>query len=403
MIQTEKLSTHLHLFFRTLRDANFLVGPTEMTDALRALEWIEIADVGQFRLALKIVLCSSKEEQAVFDRLFQAFFLNNQRQQDMLHFLSEENKKDDLLVNESSATESDQVEQQETEQDATSEEYVTGEAIDDPAMSEVVGQQQSKVRLWTASNGMNQHAQEITTSVSAHQFQAMEKAAETFVHQVNRLQSRRYALMNQGKKFDLRKTLRQSVQTGGYPIQPIWVGPKKQKAKYILLCDSSRSMAAYADTFLQFAYALTKCTSHVEVFLFSTKLRKVTEQFTTCKQGEFPVLTVRGDEWGGGTCIGESLYSFVQQYGTYLVKKNTVVLIASDGLDAGKTDQLQWAMQEIHGRASSVIWLNPLLAIDGYEPIARGMKIALPYLDVFSEASHASAFQKLAKTITIRR
>ena len=90
---------------------------------------------------------------------------------------------------------------------------------------------------------------------------------------------------------------------GGYPINPVWIVPRGRKAKYILLCDCSRSMSSYADTFLQFAYALTKCTSNVEVFLFSTKLRKITEQFTTSKHGEFPVITLLGDEWGGGTCI----------------------------------------------------------------------------------------------------
>ena len=79
-----------------------------------------------------------------------------------------------------------------------------------------------------------------------------------------------------------------------------------------------------------------------------------------------------------------------QRYGPYLLKKNTIILIASDGLDAGKIDHLQWAMKEIYDRISSVIWLNPLLNIDGYEPVARAMKTALPYIDLFSEASNAS-------------
>ena len=419
MEQSQKLSSHLLLFFRYLRDAGFLIGPKEMNDGLRALESIDITDLGKFRLVLKIVLCSSKEEQDKFDQEFNRFFINNlgERDRDMLHFLSKEKKVDDLLENnlsnhekESKENEQQKINDGKNEADHTiesEEEVSTGSIVNGLGQGNIVNdnieEERSQAASWTAAKIMSKEPQKIKAYVSSDQFQTMEKAARTFVNQINLKRSRRYKVSKKGLKLDFRRTLRQSVQMGGYPIKPVWVGPDKHKADFILLCDSSRSMSSFSEPFLQFAFAMTKCKSDVEIFLFSTKLRKVTEQFTTSKQGEFPVLTVFEDEWGGGTSIGESLYSFVSRYGTYLLKKNTVILIASDGLDAGEIDNLQWAMKEIYRRTSAVIWLNPLLNIDGYEPTARGMKTALPYIDLFSNATNASSFLKLANTVNIRR
>lgn len=396
MIQAEKLSTHLLSFFRYLRDKGFLIGTQEMNDGLRALEFINISDIQQFRLALRIVLCSSRAEQEVFDHAFIRFFINNnedQKTDDLLHFLTEEKRKDE---------ETNEVDRAARSEEKSSTNPTISSRQQDDSTDENSGEKQKKMTVWVATNLMNKDEQDIQVHVSSNQFEAMEKAAKTFVGRINLKRSRRYKVMTKGSKFDVRRTLRQSIQLGGLPIKPVWTGPTKEKANFILLCDSSRSMSSYAAPFLQFAYAMTKCAHNVEVFLFSTKLRRVTDQFKRTKQNEFPVLTIKGNEWGGGTCIGEALYEFVQQYGRH-IKKNTVVLIASDGLDAGEIDHLQTAMKEIYGRASAVIWLNPLLNIDGYEPIARGMQTALPFIDLFSEATTASSFSQLAHQVKIRR
>ena len=86
--------------------------------------------------------------------------------------------------------------------------------------------------------------------------------------------------------------------------------------------------------------------------------------------------TSRTEAWGGGTDIGDSLRVFLQQYGDRVLSRDTLVIVASDGLDAGATGVLRDAMRELHGRAAGVMWLNPLLDSAGYEPTAAGM--ALP-------------------------
>ena len=124
-------------------------------------------------------------------------------------------------------------------------------------------------------------------------------------------------------------------------------------------------MSSYAYRFLQFAYALSAYAKDIEIFLFSTKIKRVTEQLLE-RGSDFPVLHQLGDSWGGGTCIGESIYSFVQDYGPFMLHRDTVVMIASDGLDAGDISRMSWSMREIQKRTAAVLWMNPLLAIEGY-------------------------------------
>lgn len=157
-------------------------------------------------------------------------------------------------------------------------------------------------------------------------------------------------------------------------------------------------MSEYTSRFLLFAYALVQCSKNTEVFCFSTKLKRVTRQLTK-NLSPNPVVKIQGDAWGGGTRIGESISGFVRGYGSRMLTKNSVVIIISDGLEAGDIHQLRWAMQEIKRRASMVVWLNPLLTLEGYEPSAIGMKTALPYIDLFSETNDASSFQQLAQKI----
>lgn len=399
------LSEHVLSFCRYLRSQGFLIGLKEVEDSLRALEAIDIGEREQFYLALKIVLCSSQEEQFVFDRAFHSFFANNRSNHSLIPFLSADKQIDGRL---DAGMLKEQVEEhpEKAKQIGGIREGENDSAESSPASgkdeSEKAEGESGKAFRWFAAHAINKRPQERKVPISSSELQRMEKAAQNFVRRIQVKQSRRFAARKKGRKFDGRRTLRNSLQTGGFPVDPVWKGRKKTKARFVLLCDGSRSMAAYTDQFLQFAYAMTECTRHVEVFLFSTKLKRVTSQLKKGRGGQLPMLTVLENEWGGGTRIGESLCSFVQQYGSHMLRKETVIMVVSDGLDSGNIVNLPWAMKEMKQRTSAVIWLNPLLNITGYQPEARGMKAALPYIDVFSEAQSPESFQKLSRTITIR-
>jgi uncharacterized protein len=230
----------------------------------------------------------------------------------------------------------------------------------------------------------------------------MLEAARELVNRVRLGRSRRWKAMTHGRRYNFRRTLRKSLQTGGEAIKPAWLGHPLRKPRFVLLLDGSRSMAGYSDRLLQFAHALSQRSSHVEVFLFSTELKRVSASLRRAKR-QAPSLTDLGEAWGGGTKIGVCLHSFTQQYAAGMLDRDTLVLIASDGLDTGELGSLETAMRDIHRRAASVVWLNPLLSTKGYEPSAGGMRTALPYIDTFATAEDAASFSELAQEIKLRR
>jgi uncharacterized protein with von Willebrand factor type A (vWA) domain len=169
-----------------------------------------------------------------------------------------------------------------------------------------------------------------------------------------------------------------------------------------MLVDGSRSMSAHARTALQMAVAMATATMRIEVFTFSTGLQRVTDEVRRAAAGERLRLDCLHHAWAGGTTIGACLRDFLQRFGERMVGRDTVVMIASDGLDVGAPDMLREAMQELHRRSAGVVWLNPLLETDGYEPTASGMRAARPYVTTFTSVNDTSGLARLARTIRIR-
>ncbi|MFS8581093.1 MAG: VWA domain-containing protein, partial [Novibacillus thermophilus] len=114
---------------------------------------------------------------------------------------------------------------------------------------------------------------------------------------------------------------------------------------------------------------------------------------------QMPSLAELGAEWGGGTRIGDALARVMRDVGFRISPVDTVAVVFSDGLDSGDPDRLRRAMRALKRRVHCVVWLNPLAAVPGYEPKARGMQAALPYIDVFAAADDATSFNQLAQRL----
>jgi uncharacterized protein with von Willebrand factor type A (vWA) domain len=147
---------------------------------------------------------------------------------------------------------------------------------------------------------------------------------------------------------------------------------------------------------------MASVTRRVEVFTFSTALQRVTGDVRRAAAGETRRLESVQYAWGGGTSIGVCLGEFVRKFGERLLGQDTVVIIASDGLDVGDLDTLRGAMDVLHRRSAGVVWLNPLLETPGYEPTARGMSAARPYVTTFSSVTDAASFARLPRVMRVR-
>jgi uncharacterized protein with von Willebrand factor type A (vWA) domain len=162
-----------------------------------------------------------------------------------------------------------------------------------------------------------------------------------------------------------------------------------------VLIDGSRSMSEYARTALRMAVAIATSTPRVEVFTFSTALQRVTEDVRRAAAGERRRLDRLHHAWAGGTTIGACLADFLRRFGDRLIARETVVVIASDGLDVGAPGLLQDTMRDLARRSAGVIWLNPLLETAGYEPTARGMRAARPFIGTFASVSGPASLARL--------
>jgi uncharacterized protein with von Willebrand factor type A (vWA) domain len=193
-----------------------------------------------------------------------------------------------------------------------------------------------------------------------------------------------------GTRADVRATLRTAVRHGGEPIELRRRGRIDTARRVVLVLDVSGSMAPYARMLLQYAQASVAARARVEAFAFGTRLTRLTLEL----RGRDPdaALARAGaavDDWSGGTRIGAAIAELNRVHGRRL-GRGAVVVILSDGWDRGDPELLGAEMARLRRSAYRVIWLNPLRATAGYEPLARGMAAALPHTDHFL-AGHALA------------
>ena len=212
--------------------------------------------------------------------------------------------------------------------------------------------------------------------------------------------SRRKVVGKKGKTIDFRRSWRKSLSQGGEPLELIRKQQKIKKTKILLLCDVSGSMDCYAKFLIQFIYGMQKELREIEVAVFSTHLTDITGLLRTkgLAEGLNEVADVVPD-WSGGTKIGESLLEFYRQFAPSFSSYRTVVILISDGWDRGDVDVLRYSIEMIHRHAYRLIWLNPLLGSDGYQPICRGIRTALPYVDYFLPAHNLESLAELTKIL----
>ena len=385
------LPRNLLAFCERLRSKGFTIGPQEVGDALQAIGKVGVGNRTKFRTALKLVLCTRLEDAAQFDTLFYAFFLDKRLEAKG----SERDAEPHEEVSEESEAQEDESSGNEVEQDSKRDATST-------ELQAVEGEGESHnplLRAWF-SYAAAQAEQPIT--LPREDMDKMLAAAKHLATRLRLGKSRRWKSARHGRRFDVRRTLRHSLQTGGEAVTPLWLTHPPRKPRFVLLLDGSRSMAEHSGVLLQFAQALTKRTSRVETFVFSTQLRRISPELRRAlKQGNS--LQNLGEAWGGGTRLGESLETFVRRHSARLTK-DTLLIIASDGLDT-TDDQtpLERAMRELHRRSAGVVWLNPLAETRGYAPTARGMLAALPYVDTLTSARDAASFRALADEIHLRK
>lgn len=214
------------------------------------------------------------------------------------------------------------------------------------------------------------------------------------------LRIRRKEKSGKRDRLDIRRTIRNNMQRGGDLIHLYHREKKKEKLKLVILLDVSGSMDKYSFYLLRFIWTLRHHFKQIEAFTFSTNLLRITPILHEKDlDRSLQNLSFVAKHWSGGTRIGECLRNFNEKYGKKILSGRSLTIILSDGLDTGDPEILDQALQKIRGRTKTLVWLNPLKGMQGYQPIQKGMQAALPNLDVFQSAHNLNSLLKLEKII----
>jgi uncharacterized protein with von Willebrand factor type A (vWA) domain len=201
--------------------------------------------------------------------------------------------------------------------------------------------------------------------------------------------------------IDMGASIRKNIQNGGALIDLARLKRKKQRYRLLVLLDVSGSMDKYSFYLLKFLWTLKSHFKHIEAFVFSTLLMRITDEISEKNLASaLRNVSQTASHWSGGTQIGACLKTFNDHYAKRFLNGNTLTIILSDGLDTGEPDVLEEAMQKIRLRSRKVVWLNPLKGMQGYEPIQRGMQAALPALHHFGSAHNLESLFILENILT---
>ena len=218
---------------------------------------------------------------------------------------------------------------------------------------------------------------------------------------VRRTRRRRLAPAGQP---DLRRTIRRAFRTGAEPVELVWRARRERPRRIIFLLDVSGSMSVYSRALLVFAHAAVRADRRFEVFAFGTRLTRLTPALDTLRPDEaLRRATTAVSDWEGGTRIGSSLRAFLDGFGHPGLARGAVVVVCSDGLEVGDPALVGAQMRRMSRLAFRVVWINPLKASPEYEPLARGMAAALPYVDVFASGHSLESLEEVAHAIEAAR
>jgi len=212
--------------------------------------------------------------------------------------------------------------------------------------------------------------------------------------------TRRWSAARDGRRVDLRRTLREAVGPSGDMMPMSWKQRQKKERPLIIIADISGSMEKYADIFLVFAHAAQRRLREVEIFTFSTHLSRITEEMRRRDtKTALAHVAEKVTDWSGGTQIGEALAEWNRRWSRRLARGGPVVMVLSDGWDCGDPETLSTEMSRLARSVHQVIWLNPLAARVSYQPLTRGMQAVLPHIDQLLPAASVNDFRGVVRVL----
>ncbi|MEC8740202.1 MAG: VWA domain-containing protein [Pseudomonadota bacterium] len=369
------LAENIMLFARLLRATGMPVGTGSVLNAIRAVSLIGIESQQDLHTVLLCQFVSRREQMPVFDQTFALFWRNPKLMEKlmgaMLPTLQSDQDQQPLIRRLGEALSSGN-----TQSSGQDEEHVELQANLSASESEIL-----------QSRDFEQ--------MSESELQVAKKMLKHLKLPVKPIQTRRHQASVSRAHIDMRRTMQNSLRNSELiPLQF-----KRQITRppaIIVLCDISGSMAQYSRMFLHFMHAMTNNGDRVHSFLFGTRLTNISRYLRNKDVDLALEETAKAvEDWSGGTRIGFCLKQFNQHWSRRVLGQGAVVILLTDGLDRGEGQELGKQMERLSKSCRQLVWLNPLLRYKKFEPRAEGVRIMLPYVDVFRSAHNITSLAEL--------
>ncbi len=359
------LIDQLSSFSAALRDRGLRVTSDQTADMARALSLIDLTRRSQTKASLRSLAITDRAQIPLFDEEFDKFF---------------DRIRDPIRVDRSPDVPKSG----------------TGAAY---SLQGAAGETTVGVNEQRGASAIERLATRDFADLDDEDLQEARRLVMTMMWHPTDYRTRRWA-PGEGSRPDLRRTLRAAVGPSGDLMQMSWKVRQRKERPLIIIADVSGSMEKYADIFLVFAHAAQRRLRQVEVFTFSTRLSRVTEELRRRDtKTALAKVAEKVSDWSGGTQIGEALAEWNRLWSRRLARGGPVVMILSDGWDCGEPEVLSAEMGRLARSVHHVIWLNPLAARVSYRPLTRGMQAVLPHVDQMLPAASVHDFKGVVRVL----
>ncbi len=360
-------------FGRALRSKGLAVGSGDILTYCKAMAPLDPTDLVDLYWAGQTTLIMRREDLVVYDEVFKSFFLaSDSPVQKMLKVKA---------------------------QSAAVEEV----PFDIPATEPAGKEQEEETLLGLMASNVETLKHRSFGECTKDELDAIRRIMARVKLTPPKRRTRRTRTARDGRRPDMRRTIRESLRTNGEMVELYWRRRRMRLRPLILILDVSGSMSDYSRALLQFAYSAKRGASQraaqkVEVFCFGTRLSCVTKTLQTRKPDEALERAAKlVVDWEGGTRIGDSLDKFVRLWARRGMCRGGVVVICSDGLDRGDPELLSDAMERLSRLCHNIVWMNPHKGDNpNYQPQTVGMMAAQPYIDVLLSGHDLSSLEELA-------
>jgi uncharacterized protein with von Willebrand factor type A (vWA) domain len=378
-----RLVENLMYFARTLRAAGLPVGPGKVLEAVEAVRAVGITDRQDFYWTLHAVFVNRRDQLPLFDQAFHIFWRNPQLLEKMLALVLPRLR---------------------TGQDEEGEEMIRrlAEALHPGSPPDATEPGEEELEIDAA---MTFSDRELLQTMDFEKMSGEEVARAKAAIARMRLplmetRTRRWRPNPAGARADMRATLRAALRS----IDLIQLKRRSRRVRpppLVVLCDISGSMSRYSRLFIHFMHAVSNDRSRVHTFLFGTRLTNVTRHLKH-KDVDKALDAVAGavEDWSGGTRIGATLAEFNRSWSRRVLGQGAVVLFISDGLDRDAGLGLAKEMDRLHKSCRRLVWLNPLLRYEAFEPRSLGMRAMLPHVDEFRPVHSLESLEALVEALS---